>query len=118
VSDKPPDKFTMTMPDGTKQEIDVPPSQVDMNHPLLNELQIKLLRLKPGEELKVPSNHFDAVTTDPLDLTVIGEIGIVNGCNVAFDRVISENPPVRGYIFTRLGDVPLMDWIEPEGGVQ
>ena len=47
MADKIPEKFTMTMPDGTKKELEVRPSNVDRNHPILNDLQARLLRLKP-----------------------------------------------------------------------
>lgn len=116
-NEKKPEKMKISFRGMTK-EIEIPSSTIDLNHPLLNELQINLLRLRPGEQLKLPFNHFDALTTDPLEQTIIFEVGIVNGCNVRADEVISENPTVRGYVFTRHEDVPLLEWIEPEGGKQ
>lgn len=118
MSDKMPQKFKMIKPDGTVVEIEVPASNVDVNHPLLTELQRDLLRLKAGEQLKLDQNHFDAVSMDPMELTIIGEIGAISGCDIGFDKLISDNPPKRGYIFTRLDHVPSLEWSEPEGGVQ
>jgi hypothetical protein len=116
-NEKKPEKMRITFRGMTK-EIETPPSTIDPNHPLLNELQINLLRLRPGEQLKLPFGHFDALTTDPLELTIFFEVGIVNGCDVRADEIISEHPTVRGYVFTRREDVPLLEWIEPEGGKQ
>jgi hypothetical protein len=118
MSEKKPEKFTMTTSDGTTHELELPPSNVDLNHPLLNDLQLQLLRLRPGEQFKLPNGHFDAVSKDPLELTIIAEIGVHNGCAIKMNTQISEDPPIFGYIFTRTDDVPLLDWIEPVGGTQ
>jgi hypothetical protein len=112
------EKFKMRFPDGRFVELEVPPSKVDPNHPLLLDLQTQLLRLHPEEQLKLPHDHFNAVSEDPLELTIVPEMAMACGCNSRMDELISENPPVRGYVFTRRDDVPLLHWVEPEGGTQ
>jgi hypothetical protein len=43
-------------------------------------------------------------------------IAMFAGCDFANDQIITENPEVRGYVFTRRNDVPLLEIMEPEGG--
>ena len=93
MAEKKPEKFVMKWPDGTIKELEVPPSNIDPNHPLLRDLQVQLLRLRPGEQPRLPHGHFDAVSTDPMELTHIGEVGILFGCNVHFDEQISATLP-------------------------
>jgi hypothetical protein len=114
------EKFTVTSQDGTTDELEVAPSKINTHHPLLTDLQKKLLRLKPGEQLKLAHGYFDAVSEDLFEVhTCLGSIAITNGCGVLFESPISEtDPKARGYIFTRYSDVPLMDFVEPEGGKQ
>jgi hypothetical protein len=92
-------------------------SDVDLNHPVINDLQVQLLRLKPGEQLKLPHSHFAALSKEPLELTIV-EVGVISGCDVKYSALISEEPPVRGYIFTRRVDVPILNWVEPDSEVQ
>jgi hypothetical protein len=96
---------------------DVRESDIDLNHPVINDLQVQLLRLKPGVQLKLPDSHFAALSKEPLELTIV-EVGVISGCDVKYSTLISEQPPVRGYIFTRRADVPMLNWVaEPEGEI-
>ena len=96
---------------------DVRESDIDLNHPVISDLQLQLLRLRPGEQLKLPDSHFAALSKEPLELTIV-EVGVISGCDVKYSTLISEEPPVRGYIFTRRADVPILNWVEPKGEIQ
>jgi hypothetical protein len=117
MADKEFEKFELIMPDGTRKELEVPLSKIDHNHPLLQDFQVQLLRLRPGDELKLPHGHFDQLSDDAFGLTtIIAAVAMQSGCNAKFDELISTNPDVRGYVFTRRDDLPLLDALEPEGG--
>jgi hypothetical protein len=89
-------------------------SEIGLDHPVVNDLQVQLLRLRPGEQLKLPHSHFAGLSKEPLELTIV-EIAVASGCDVKYSTLISEEPPVLGYIFTRRADVPILNWAEPEG---
>jgi len=46
-------------------------SDVDFTHPLLDELKIQLLQLKPEEQLKLPQRHFEGISKQPIELAIV-----------------------------------------------
>jgi hypothetical protein len=87
-----------------------------LNAILMSDLQDELLRLRPGETVSKSNEWLRPIATNDFDRTcAVAEVGLLSGCDVQFNHVISENPQIIGAIFTRRPNVPLMDFIEPIG---
>jgi hypothetical protein len=118
MADKKPGKFQQILDDGTLADLEIGPSTIDMHDSILEDLRLRLMRLKPSEQLKLPSDHLKSLSDSSFERDcVVGETAIVYGCNVEFGRKLSENPTVYGYIFTRRDDLPVLEWAELQGGV-
>jgi hypothetical protein len=72
------------------------------------------LRLKPGDVLW-KSNEWLGINDDVKRIHQIAELSIMAGSDVKLDQLIEAPSPVRGVIFARRSDVPMLDGSEPSG---
>ena len=115
---RPAKALTMTITvDGKEIEstFDLPPD--DVNQVAFGELITKLLRLQPGEQLRLAHSELSSISPTDVNLAcAIADAGVQCGCNVKMDEVIQTDPKVRGVIFDRQDmDPPILTWTEPEG---